>query len=54
MDIIKDLECKKDMLINILVMGSNLLLEIEQELKKERMKKLLKEIKERMYESNEK
>lgn len=54
MDIIKDLECKKDMLINILVMGSNLLLEIEQELKIEKTKRLLKEIKERMYESNEK
>lgn len=54
MDIIKDLEYKKDMLINILVMCSDLLLEIEQELKIERTKKLLKEIKERMYESNEK
>lgn len=54
MDIIKDLEYKKDMLINILVMGSNLLLEIEQELKIEKTKRLLKEIKERMYESNEK
>ena len=54
MDVIKDLEHKKDILINVLVMCSDLIMEIEQEVKIERTKKILKQIKERMYESNEK
>lgn len=54
MDKETNLKFKKQIVIGMIELWCDLLIKIDKELKKERMKKLLKEIKERMYESNEK
>ena len=54
MDKIKDLQLKKEIIIGMIEVWAELLLKIDKELRIERTKKILKEIKERMYESNEK
>lgn len=54
MDREQELKLKKEIVVGMIELWYDLLIKIDKELKKERMKKLLKEIKERMYESNEK
>lgn len=54
MDREQELKLKKEIVIGMIELWCDLLVKIDKKLKKERTKKLLKEIKERMYESNEK
>ena len=54
MDKEQELKFKKEIVIGMIELWCDLLVKIDKELKKEKIKKLLKEIKERMYESNEK
>lgn len=54
MDKEQELKFKKEIVIGMIELWCDLFVKIDKELKKERVKKLLKEIKERMYESNEK
>lgn len=54
MDKEKELQIKKEIVIGMIELWCDLLVKIDKELKREKMKKLLKQIKERMYESNEK
>ena len=44
----QELKLKKEIVIGIIELWSDLLIKIDKELKKERMKKFLKQIKERM------
>ena len=48
MDREQELKLKKEIIIGMVELWCDLLIKINKELKKERMKKLLKEIKERM------
>ena len=54
MDREQELKLKKEIVVGMVELWCDLLIKIDKELKKERIKKILKEIKERMYESNEK
>ena len=50
MDKEQELKLKKEIVIGMVELWCDLLIKIDKELKKERMKKLLKRIKESMYE----
>ena len=50
MDKEQELKFKKEIVIGMIELWCDLLVKIEKELKREKMKKLLKQIKERMYE----
>lgn len=54
MDREQELKLKKEIVVGMIELWCGLLEKIDKELKRERMKKLLKQIEERMYESNEK
>lgn len=54
MDKEQELKLKKEIVVGMIELWRDLLVKIDKELKREKMKKLLKQIKERMYESNEK
>ena len=50
MDKEQELKFKKEIVIGMIELWCGLLVKIDKELKREKMKKLLKQIKERMYE----
>ena len=50
MDREQELKLKKEIVVGMVELWCDLLIKIDKELKKEKIKKLLKEIKERMYE----
>lgn len=54
MDKQQELQLKKEIIVGMIELWSNLLGKIEKELKKERIKKILKRINEGMYEINKK